>query len=59
MNTIHQQVLNQYLAIVRSDNKWSDPAGPVKLQDTGRQDLNAKPESPKLKTKGRYLDVVA
>jgi len=59
MNSIHQQVWQQYLAVNRANRALEAPAPALRAAEVNRQGTDAQPVKAKPPAKGRHVDVMA
>ena len=59
MNSIHQQVWQQYLAVNRANRALEAPAAGLRVAEITRQETDAQPVKAKPPVKGRHVDVMA
>ena len=59
MNSIHQQVWQQYLAVNRANRGLEGPAAGLRVAEVTRQETDAQPVKAKSPAKGRHVDVMA
>ena len=59
MNSIHQQVWQQYLAVSRANRVLEAPAVQLRVAEAIRQETDAQPVKAKSPAKGRHVDVMA
>lgn len=59
MNSIHQQVWQQYLAVNRANRGLEAPASALQAAEATRQETDDQPVKAKPPAKGRRIDVMA
>ncbi|MBW1711809.1 MAG: hypothetical protein JRJ59_01500 [Deltaproteobacteria bacterium] len=58
MNDIQQQVLTQYLAVIRGEKSLEEASRPALARTRPRQEVDARPPEVRQPLKGRYIDLV-